>query len=92
MPTNGFDPIVSRSRVNRREFLKEAGCGIGAAVVVGGPGRGRASAQTASPYPDWIPASPKPPKRGGVLTRASAWDPPVIDPRLTQSIDRKSVV
>ncbi|MGH7302726.1 MAG: ABC transporter substrate-binding protein, partial [Candidatus Rokuibacteriota bacterium] len=44
------------------------------------------AAQPASPYPDWIPASPKPPKRGGVLTRATAWDPPVIDPRLTQSI------
>src|SRR6185436_5124047 len=37
-------------------------------------------------YPDWIAASPKPPKRGGSLSRASAWDPPVIDPRLTQSI------
>src|SRR5262249_11390463 len=26
------------------------------------------------------------PKRGGVLTRASAWDPPVLDPRLTNSV------
>jgi len=49
-------------------------------------GRGLATAQPASPYPDWIPVSPKPPRRGGVLTRASAWDPPVIDPRLTQSV------
>jgi ABC-type transport system substrate-binding protein len=48
--------------------------------------RGRASAQSASPYPDWIPASTKPPKRGGTLTRASAWDPPVLDPRFTQSV------
>jgi hypothetical protein len=51
-----------------------------------GAGGGRSAAQGASPYPDWIPASTKPPKRGGVLTRASAWDPPVIDPRLTQSV------
>ena len=46
----------------------------------------RASAAATSPYPDWIPASTKPPKRGGTLTRASAWDPPVLDPRLTQSV------
>jgi peptide/nickel transport system substrate-binding protein len=39
-----------------------------------------------SPYPGWIPASDKPPKRGGILTRASAWDPPVLDPRLTNSV------
>ena len=30
--------------------------------------------------------SEKPPKRGGILTRASAWDPPVLDPRLTNSV------
>jgi hypothetical protein len=24
--------------------------------------------------------------RGGILTRASAWDPPVFDPRLTNSV------
>src|SRR5207247_9880513 len=32
------------------------------------------------------PGSTKPPKRGGRMARASAWDPPVIDPRLTQSV------
>src|SRR3989454_3654045 len=53
------------------------------AVTAGGGGNRPSST---SPYPDWLPASPKPPKRGGVLTRASAWDPPVIDPRLTQSV------
>jgi peptide/nickel transport system substrate-binding protein len=56
------------------------------AVLAVGAGRGRAAAQPAARYPDWIPASSKPPKRGGVLTRASAWDPPVIDPRHTQSV------
>ena len=70
--------------VNRREFLTRVA--VGTAVLSASAPRARASAQTASPYPDWIPASPKPPKRGGVLTRASAWDPPVIDPRLTQSV------
>jgi peptide/nickel transport system substrate-binding protein len=54
---------------------------VGAATLLGGR---RASASTS--YPDWLPASTKTPKRGGVLTRASAWDPPVIDPRLTQSV------
>ena len=80
-------PIGVRRRVDRREFLKRAGLtGVGATALVAGTGRGRALAATPSPYPDWIPASTKPPKRGGVLPRASAWDPPVIDPRHTQSI------
>ena len=30
--------------------------------------------------------STKVPRRGGVMTRASSWDPPVLDPRLTQSV------
>ena len=74
------------SRLDRRQFLTRAGlAGLGAGALVVG-GRGRAHAQARVAYPDWIPASPNPPKRGGVLTRASAWDPPVIDPRLTQSV------
>ncbi len=76
-----------RPQVTRRDFLKRTGWATaGATALMVGAGRGRPAAQTAAPYPDWIPASPKPPKRGGVLTRASAWDPPVIDPRLTQSV------
>jgi len=55
-------------------------------VLIVGAGRAHLSAQPVSPYPDWIPPSSKPPKPGGVLTRASSWDPPVLDPRLTQSI------
>jgi peptide/nickel transport system substrate-binding protein len=69
--------------VNRREFLTRmavATAALGAGVRPEG-----AFAQTPA-YPDWIAASPKPPKRGGTLTRASAWDPPAIDPRLTQSV------
>src|SRR5207302_2992008 len=60
--------------------------GAGATALVAGAGRGRAFAQSAASYPEWLPASTKPAKRGGLLTRASAWDPPVIDPRLTQSV------
>ena len=76
-----------RPQLTRRDFLKRTGwAGAGATALAVGVSRGRAAAQPASPYPDWIPASPKPPKRGGVLPRASAWDPPVIDPRLTQSV------
>ncbi len=73
--------------LDRREFLRKAGLtGIGATALVAGAGQGRALAATVSPYPDWIPASTKPPKRGGTLTRASQWDPPGIDPRMTQSV------
>src|SRR5213592_5110871 len=75
---------IRPSRLNRREFVRISAAGVGASALIAG-GRRRASA-AASIYPDWIPASPKPPKRGGVLTRASAWDPPVIDPRHTQSV------
>jgi peptide/nickel transport system substrate-binding protein len=73
-------------RLNRRSFLKRVGWGgVGATALVG-VSRRSAFAQSPSPYPDWIPASTKPPKRGGSIARASAWDPPVIDPRLTQSV------
>jgi peptide/nickel transport system substrate-binding protein len=71
--------------VNRREFLKNVGrgvAGVSALAVLGAP----AHVQAASAYPEWIPASTKPPKKGGALARASAWDPPVLDPRHTQSV------
>ncbi|MGH3118066.1 MAG: ABC transporter substrate-binding protein, partial [Gaiellales bacterium] len=78
---------ATRQPVNRRQFLTRVGWGsLGATTLMVAGGRGRASAQAASSYPDWIPASTKSPKRGGTLARASAWDPPVIDPRLTQSV------
>jgi peptide/nickel transport system substrate-binding protein len=67
--------------MNRRDFVRVSVAGVGAVTLAGRP---RLAA--AATYPDWIPASTKTPKRGGVLTRASAWDPPVIDPRLTQSV------
>ena len=87
MKKDSSGPMGARRRVDRREFLKRAGLtGVGATALVAGTGRGRASAATPSPYPDWIPASTKPPKRGSTITRASQWDPPMIDPRLTQSV------
>ena len=80
-------PTPRRPQVTRRDFLSRVGwTSAGMTALAVGAGRGRPAAQPAAPYPDWIPASPKPPKRGGVLTFASPWDPPVIDPRLTQSI------
>src|SRR5262249_19726675 len=77
----------ARRHVTRRDFLARAGgTGAGPLARAAAPPRVRVWAQAGPPYPDWIPASTKPSKRGGVLTRASAWDPPVIDPRLTQSV------
>src|SRR5438132_5654515 len=75
---------IRPSRLNRREFVRISAAGVGASALIAG-GR-RPAAAAAPPYPDWLPASTKPPKRGGVLTRASAWDPRVIDPRDTQSV------
>src|SRR5499433_2535159 len=76
-----------RSKINRRSFLTRVGWGgFAATAFVAGGRRREAIAQTTSPDPDWIAASTKPAKRGGTMARASAWDPPVIDPRLTQSI------
>jgi peptide/nickel transport system substrate-binding protein len=84
MPIDRLGPF---SRLNRRTFLARAGwTGLGAGALVTGAGRTRASAQAGAKHPEWIPASTKPAKRGGTLTRASAWDPPVIDPRITQSV------
>ncbi len=75
---------MASSRMNRRRFLGWSAAGV-TAVALGGV-RARANAQSATTYPDWIAASTKSPKKGGAIARASAWDPPVIDPRLTQSV------
>ena len=73
--------------MKRRDFLKRTGWGsVGATGLIVGMSRSRASAHAPSPYTPWLAASDKPPKRGGLLTRASAWDPPVLDPRLTNSV------
>ena len=78
---------TTHPHVTRRDFLRRAGwAGAGVTALAVGAGRGHALAQPAPAYADWIPPSPKPPRRGGSLARASAWDPPVIDPRLTQSV------
>src|SRR5215470_7830513 len=70
--------------VSRRHFLKRAGWqSLGAAAILGASGRRPARAQGASSYPDFVAPSAKPPRRGGVLARTTAWDPPVLDPRLT---------
>src|SRR5207244_3608598 len=87
MPTDDPRPAPVRHPVTRRDFLKRAGMAtVGMTPLVAAASRTRASAETSSPYPDWMPPSTKPPKRGKTLVRASAWDPPVLDPRLTNSL------
>ena len=87
MSTKDQTQGATRQAMKRRDFLKRAGWGsIGATGLIIGASRSTALAHPPSPYPSWIPPSDKPPKRGGVLTRASAWDPPVLDPRLTNSV------
>src|SRR5438046_2605611 len=80
--------MTTGRHVSRREFLHTvAWSTAGVTAIAVGGARTPAHAQaTSSPYPDWIPASTKPPKKGGALARASAWDPPVLDPRHTQSV------
>src|SRR5256714_5926804 len=87
MPSNDRTPEATRQAMKRRDFLKRAGWGsVGVTGLIIGASRSPALAHPPSPYPSWTPASDKPPKRGGLLTRASAWDPPVLDPRLTNSV------
>jgi ABC-type transport system substrate-binding protein len=80
MPTDA----AGRHPLNRRQFLAGTAAGLGAAAAVGTARPRRAAAS--SPYPEWIPRSDKPAKKGGSWARPSAWDPPVVDPRLTLSV------
>jgi ABC-type transport system substrate-binding protein len=80
MPTDA----AGRHPLNRRQFLARTAAGLGAAAAVGTARPRRAAA--ASPYPEWIPRSDKSAKKGGSWARPSAWDPPVVDPRLTLSV------
>src|SRR5690348_11207184 len=75
---------IAHRRLNRRDFIRSTAAGLGAVAVVGRAGSWAVAAT--SPYADWIPRSDKPAKRGGSMARASAWDPPVLDPRLVQSV------
>src|SRR5262245_15109107 len=79
-------PLGLHRFVNRRDFLKHAAAGSAAATAMIAAHRGTALAQASPSYPDWIAPSTKPVKRGGALARATAWDPPVLDPRLTNSV------
>jgi peptide/nickel transport system substrate-binding protein len=87
MPINDQARGVAPQSMKRRDFVKRTGWGsVGATGLMVGMSRSRALAHPPSPYASWLPASDKPPKRGGLLMRASAWDPPVLDPRLTNSV------
>src|SRR5215468_5486312 len=87
MSANDHAPGATRQSMTRRTFLRRTGWGsVGVTGLIIGRHASRALAHLPSPYPSWIPPSDKPPKRSGVLTRATAWDPPVLDPRLTNSV------
>src|SRR5262245_25808491 len=87
MSANDQTHEAARQSMKRRDFLRRAGwSSVGVTGLIIGASRSRALAHPPSPHPSWIPPSNKPPKRGGILTRASAWDPPVLDPRLTNSV------
>jgi len=79
--------LADHGQPDRRTFLKRVGWGgLASTALTVGTSRRQARAQSAPAYQDWIAVSPRPPKRGGTIARASAWDPPLIDPRLTQSV------
>jgi len=87
MSTNDQSQGTTRLATTRRDFLRRTGWGsVGVAGLLVGRHPSRALAHPPSPYPSWIPASQQLPKRGGILTRASATDPPGLDPRLTNSV------
>src|ERR1043165_3293473 len=87
MSANDQAQGATRQSITRRDFLRRTGwSSVGVTGLSLGLQRSRALAHSPSPYPSWTPASDKPPKRGGILTRASATDPPVLDPRLTNSV------
>src|SRR5215831_13329152 len=87
MSTNDQAQVSPRQAMQRRTFLKYAGWGsVGVTGIIIGASHSPALAHPPSPYPAWTPPSDKPPKRGGILTRVTATDPPVLDPRLTNSV------
>lgn len=87
MPVHDPSHTAPRQSMKRRDFLQRAGWGsVGMTALIMGASHRQALAHPPSTYPSWIPPSDKTPKRGGTLTRASAWDPPVLDPRLTNSV------
>src|SRR5215467_11885833 len=87
MSANDHAQGATRQSMTRRNFLRRTGWGIiGVTGLLIGRHASRALAHPPSSYPSWIRASDKPPKRGGILTRASATDPPGLDPRLTNSV------
>src|SRR5215510_15616738 len=87
MSANDHTPGAPRQSMTRRNFLRRTGWGsVGVTGLIIGRHASRAVAHPPSPYLSWLPASDKPPKRGGIFTFAAPWDPPVLDPRLTNSV------
>src|SRR5207248_6010091 len=75
---NEKESSLMPSRLNRRDFVRLSATGVGAAALLSGR---RPAAAATSAYPDWLPASAKPPKRGGTMPRAPARGPPGTAPR-----------
>ena len=70
MSTNDQAQGATRQSMTRRAFLRRTGWGsVGVTGLIIGRHPSRALAHPPSPYPSWIPASDKPPQRGGILTQ-----------------------
>ena len=87
MHSHDHTSAATQRSLTRRRFLQRTGwSSVGVTGLLLYNRHSPAEAHPPSPYPAWTAPSTAPPKRGGVLTRASAWDPPVLDPRLTNSV------
>jgi peptide/nickel transport system substrate-binding protein len=87
MHSNDHTSAATQRSLTRRRFLQRTGwSSVGVTGLLLYNRRSPAEAHPPSPYPSWTAPSTSAPKRGGILTRASAWDPPVLDPRLTNSV------
>src|SRR5919197_3505800 len=92
MSTNDQAHGAMRQAMKRRNFLQRAGWGsVGVTGMLVWVSRSPSLAHPPAPYPEWIPPSDKPPKRGGILTLAATTDPPVLDPRLTNSVGLSAI-
>jgi peptide/nickel transport system substrate-binding protein len=87
MHSNDHTSAATQHSLTRRRFLQRTGwSSVGVTGLLLSNRHSPAEAHPPSPYPAWTAPSTSAPKRGGILTRASAWDPPVLDPRLTNSV------
>ena len=78
---------MTHPHVSRREFLGRAGWGgLAATAALSASGRTPAWAQGRLVLPGLCRGQHQAAQARGILTRTTAWDPPVLDPRLTNSV------